>query len=1290
MLHMEAIVLVLAVAVMQEVFSMDRSGKDLARLWTHHWNTGQYPRCVPCRNVPDGPLAGNGDLGVVIGGNTGSLGLPGSKTNHSEPSKPPSLGLYFGKNDFWGFPGAVTFHASFQHFSIGYLLLSIMDTSGDAVPLPVFTASQSLADGKLSATAQSGEETEPYLSGDRRYYKRVKLSTVEGGHASRTRMDSRDHKLQAEQVREDQYHSGEASEQSGMLHYALTVQALVLSDRNVALTNITVACPVGVQHVSLKLQLGSDNPYNLPLTILPSAASSQSHSLGQHGDGEALKEAPAGRTVGEVKRSVKQGPHTFLPRVMFPASSRPLLSLMKSSTLDSGRFSPVLTPCEPSQLVYNGIRTFKLNPVNKQITIVNNSLTLCLQLIRMPNSRGSGVLSEEDQQYRVVTGSCTSGQDLSIWRLQNNQIRIRISSPVPDPVYEQQMANGSHSVEGLDLCLGVQVMQEHDHISCPHGSYATSPSAQGACQSLQWAVLPLPCTGSVHSKSLQWQYDEISGYLSSRSAPGRCLTSVGPYDTNDVAMSVHVLQGTNPSEHPSTPAPKPSASEDTGVQILSMQCGLPAQLSVSVVTQRDASERYKIKSAEVQRHSPDILVELGSLLAPVIAPERHTLQEGMQFFRKSVQIRRSNSSRFSSRVTSLLVEEEPVEVNNLKVIDVQEAWLMQQQWWDSFYDLSWVNLGGPVGAWAELERFYFAMLYLMRSSMAEGSVAPSLWGPFSTSDSPSWSDDMTLDYNFQANFWSVATANRPEFSKLYEATLLDSRLMPLARQRANSISWSLGGWPDQLGAEVMGMSCGPTPDWDHDYGCLPGFGGFQGIAFVSCTGPFRGMECSFDDGTRFVAGLSATPMLMYYDATQDKTFLVERLLPYLKEVAAFYMSYATWDKKRGVFVLRFTCAQELCSTSSGINPPLAEHGYPPMTTSVFHAQHNNHQDLAYLQMTLSRLLEFTDPQGVHGASASNETRTQWSHLLYNLASFPTAELAAEGEEATLQRLSSCSSRKVLKQAAHGNSSDGIMHTRCGMKRQLVFAEAETDDPRHQPIPTSNGGYPITHLAAIFPAQVIQSGDDDDDVSSQDTAKISLLVDIGRRTADLMNNISDYAPGNGFCLAWPPAAALATRDTARQLLHSFSAAFTRKALPNGWPDLGGGGLEQIGALEAIHLLMLRVRQQDGALLLFPAWPADGNLVSFTRLRARGGHLVSATWNGTGVVSPVKILSAAGRHIVLKSPWSDGSGQTSLCVKASDPVNGHSLPEPYLLRVPRSQQSWTWETARGMEYEVTPYC
>ena len=104
------------------------------------WNA--TPKCAPCRVVPDGPLVGNGDLGVVIGGSPGTaLGPPGGAPGGDE-----ALGLYFGKNDFWGWPDALTFHASFMHFSPGFVLLGV---AGET--LPAFTASQTISNATLAA-----------------------------------------------------------------------------------------------------------------------------------------------------------------------------------------------------------------------------------------------------------------------------------------------------------------------------------------------------------------------------------------------------------------------------------------------------------------------------------------------------------------------------------------------------------------------------------------------------------------------------------------------------------------------------------------------------------------------------------------------------------------------------------------------------------------------------------------------------------------------------------------------------------------------------------------------------------------------------------------------------------------------------------------------------------------------------------------------------------------------------------------------------------------------------------
>ena len=135
--------------------------------------------------MPDGPLAGNGDLGLVIGGNSGALGLPGLPAQRTaNPAR--GLGLYLGKNDFWGFPDSVTYHASFQHFSAGFLLVGLVDpdTAGEQMDLPLFSASQRLADARLSAAASAPARG-----------------------------------------------------------YALTITAFVLSDRNVVLANVTATCP---------------------------------------------------------------------------------------------------------------------------------------------------------------------------------------------------------------------------------------------------------------------------------------------------------------------------------------------------------------------------------------------------------------------------------------------------------------------------------------------------------------------------------------------------------------------------------------------------------------------------------------------------------------------------------------------------------------------------------------------------------------------------------------------------------------------------------------------------------------------------------------------------------------------------------------------------------------------------------------------------------------------------------------------------------------------------------------
>ena len=391
------------------------------------------------------------------------------------------------------------------------------------------------------------------------------------------------------------------------------------------------------------------------------------------------------------------------------------------------------------------------------------------------------------------------------------------------------------------------------------------------------------------------------------------------------------------------------------------------------------------------------------------------------------------------------------------------------------------------------------------------------------------------------------------------------------------------------------------------------------------------MACCFDDGTRFVAGMVATPLISYYDATLDANFLKETLLPYLRGVADFYTSYAqprnvSTDISGGtasglgivdlnvasvVYDIPYTCAQEICSPSGNL--------------------HNAHQDLAYARMTYTTLLKLTEPNSIHAKllrlhpqldeSVMAQDRAEWQRMLRDLAEFPQ------------------------QPSPYGT----------------IFAEGVGVNSSMMPDPGADSGYPIAHFAAMHPAEVI------------DLASDPQLLDIARNTVQMENDGDSFAPGGaGFCLAWPPAAKVANRQMARATLENFTRAIplisgVNNGTNNGWENDNGGGLEDIGAIQAIHLMLLQTI--DSALVLFPAWPVDGSSASFTQLRSAGAFLVSATWDHGEVVSPVHVTSLAGANLTLAKPWpkvcvEHGGDQGAKQVLVKDEM-GRGLPDvdPY---------------------------
>lgn len=194
------------------------------------------------------------------------------------------------------------------------------------------------------------------------------------------------------------------------------------------------------------------------------------------------------------------------------------------------------------------------------------------------------------------------------------------------------------------------------------------------------------------------------------------------------------------------------------------------------------------------------------------------------------------------------------------------AW---RQWWNA----SAVSLGPKRQT---VEAFWYGAQYMLNcfsKNRTGGGVIPGLLGPWSMQDPVGWSDDVTLDYNVEANFYGAASSNHPEAMWPYFPTL--SALIPIGQQRASLSWWGQGGHESaafygQM-TEAMGCNCN---NYYHCYRqgngqrCPDGFGGFEGIEIPSAIGAFVDLHCSHDSAMRSTAAMAAQPYIDYFEHTQ--------------------------------------------------------------------------------------------------------------------------------------------------------------------------------------------------------------------------------------------------------------------------------------------------------------------------------------------------------------------------------------------------------------------------------------
>ncbi|MEV4509926.1 discoidin domain-containing protein [Dactylosporangium sp. NPDC049525] len=190
------------------------------------------------------------------------------------------------------------------------------------------------------------------------------------------------------------------------------------------------------------------------------------------------------------------------------------------------------------------------------------------------------------------------------------------------------------------------------------------------------------------------------------------------------------------------------------------------------------------------------------------------------------------------------------------------------EWWKQYWLKSYLNVGDDV-----LHRYYYGALYLLGSSIRPGKMSPGLYGIWATSDSPQFSGDMHLNYNYMANFYGVYSTNHAELALPYFDLI--GAYLPEARRRAQQDLNRVK--PDYVSRR------------------FPSGGMPSGLLFPVGIAPYGSTADNNYHQQVGNALFTATQYIAYYDYTRDRTFLQNTAYPVLKEVAAFFQNWLEYD-----------------------------------------------------------------------------------------------------------------------------------------------------------------------------------------------------------------------------------------------------------------------------------------------------------------------------------------------------------------------------------------------------------
>ena len=122
--------------------------------------------------------------------------------------------------------------------------------------------------------------------------------------------------------------------------------------------------------------------------------------------------------------------------------------------------------------------------------------------------------------------------------------------------------------------------------------------------------------------------------------------------------------------------------------------------------------------------------------------------------------------------SSLKVVETAQNASNSLISDensINQIWIDNDEWFNNFWNKSSLMIPNE----ELIMQFWYKSLYIQGISNRANTFAPGLWGVFVTEDKPSWNGDYTLNYNFEAPYYGIYSANHIEIATTYYEVILN-------------------------------------------------------------------------------------------------------------------------------------------------------------------------------------------------------------------------------------------------------------------------------------------------------------------------------------------------------------------------------------------------------------------------------------------------------------------------------------------------------------------------------------